>query len=259
MKVVSLSRLVFGFMILALTGVLLAFVLIVLLPFRKLRILTCNFYAQRVLPAITWAANARVSFKTPRPSGRAANAIYVANHTSVLDLFLASMAAPMGTVGIAKQEIIYYPVFGQLWFLSGHLRINRRNRDAAIRSMNTLSDYVESEELSMFLFPEGTRSRDGKLKDFKKGFVHLALATGLPIVPVVIKGAFKAWPSKTFDIPGGDVEIEYLDPIPTHHWRLESVADHIREVRQKMIGALPFEQRPDDSLRSSNTEKSKAS
>jgi 1-acyl-sn-glycerol-3-phosphate acyltransferase len=105
-------------------------------------------------------------------------------------------------------------------------------------SMNKLSKFVNDKKLSIWIWPEGTRSMDGKLIPFKKGFVHLALATGLPIVPVVIHGAHKRWPAKTMQFYPGEVRVEVLEPISTDSWSKDTIDDHISEVRKVMASAL---------------------
>ena len=104
--------------------------------------------------------------------------------------------------------------------------------------MKKLSDFVKTKGLSIWIWPEGTRSLDGKLIPFKKGFVHLALATGLPVVPVIVHGAHKVWPAKTMQFYPGEVKIEVLDPIKTDDWNRETVDKHVEEVRSFMAKAL---------------------
>jgi 1-acyl-sn-glycerol-3-phosphate acyltransferase len=79
---------------------------------------------------------------------------------------------------------------------------------------------------------------DGKLIPFKKGFVHLALATGLPIVPVVLHGAHKRWPAKTMQFYPGEVKVEVLDPIDTKDWNKDGIEAHVNQVKSVMSEAL---------------------
>ena len=130
------------------------------------------------------------------------------------------------------------PFFGLAYWLAGHLLIDRGNNAKAVASMKKLSDFVKAKDLSIWIWPEGTRSLDGKLIPFKKGFVHLALATGLPVVPVIVHGAHKVWPAKTMQFYPGEVKIEVLDPIKTDDWNRETVDKHVEEVRSFMAKAL---------------------
>ena len=165
-------------------------------------------------------------------------AIYVTNHTSALDIFISMAICPYGGCGVGKKEIVRVPFFGLAYWLSGHLVIDRGNREKAVASMNKLSKFVNDKKLSIWIWPEGTRSMDGKLIPFKKGFVHLALATGLPIVPVVLHGAYKRWPAKTMQFYPGEVRVEVLDPIKTDDWTKKTIDKHIEEVKGLMSEAL---------------------
>jgi 1-acyl-sn-glycerol-3-phosphate acyltransferase len=165
-------------------------------------------------------------------------AIYVTNHTSALDLFISMAICPYGGCGVGKKEVARIPFFGWAYWLSGHLLIDRGNRERAVASMNKLSKFVNGKKLSIWIWPEGTRSMDGKLIPFKKGFVHLALATGLPIIPVILHGAHKRWPAKTMQFYPGEVRVEVLDPIDTKDWNKDGIEAHVNQVKSVMSEAL---------------------
>jgi lysophosphatidate acyltransferase len=171
-------------------------------------------------------------------------AIYLLNHTSIIDLFVALSLMPVGSVGVVKKEVIYYPFFGQMYLLTGHLRIDRSNRKAAMASMKSLSEIVHKGGLSIFMAPEGTRSRTGRLQPFKKGFVHQALQTGLPVVPMVVAGAYKSWEKNTLTIRGVPVRVDVLPAIDTSGWHERETSDIVAEVEALFINALPEDQRP---------------
>ncbi|XP_075481310.1 1-acyl-sn-glycerol-3-phosphate acyltransferase-like [Primulina tabacum] len=90
-------------------------------------------------------------------------AIYISNHASPIDIFLVMWLTPTGTIGIAKKEIISYPLIGQLYVLANHLRIDRSNPTAAIESMKEVANAIVKNDLSLIIFPEGTRSKNGRL------------------------------------------------------------------------------------------------
>ena len=145
---------------------------------------------------------------------------------------------PYGGCGVGKKEVARIPFFGWAYWLSGHLLIDRGNLDKAVKSMNKLSAFVKAKKLSIWIWPEGTRSIDGELITFKKGFVHLALATGLPVVPVILHGAHERWPAKTMQFYPGDVRVEVLDPINTKDWNKDSIDAHVEQVKSVMSDAL---------------------
>jgi 1-acyl-sn-glycerol-3-phosphate acyltransferase len=93
--------------------------------------------------------------------------------------------------------------------------------------------------------PEGTRSKDGRLLAFKKGFVHLAVATGFPVVPVVVHGAHKAWRNGSLlEFVPMPMDIEILPPIDTTSWTEETAADHALAVHDLFVAHLREDQRP---------------
>jgi 1-acyl-sn-glycerol-3-phosphate acyltransferase len=94
------------------------------------------------------------------------------------------------------------------------------------------------------MWPEGTRSKDGRLLPLKKGFVHLAIQTGLPIAPVVTTGAHRAMEKSSLRVRKVPIHIKFLPTIDTSNWGLETVDKHVEQLRQAFIDALPADQRP---------------
>ena len=212
--------------------------MILALPFRTLRVRIGNFCGKMIGPVVSWLVGAKIINPDSEKLNSSKPAIFVSNHASALDIFIGMALCPYGGCGVGKKEILKIPFFGLAYWLAGHLLIDRGNSSKAIASMKKLSDFVKSKNLSIWIWPEGTRSLDGKLISFKKGFVHLALATGLPVVPVMVHGAHNVWPAKTMHFYPGEVKIEVLDPIKTDDWSKETVDEHVEEVKGLMAKAL---------------------
>ena len=212
--------------------------MILALPFRTLRVRIGNFCGKMIGPVVSWLVGAKIINPDLEKLNSSKPAIFVSNHASALDVFIGMALCPYGGCGVGKKEILKIPFFGLAYWLAGHLLIDRGNNAKAVASMKKLSDFVKAKGLSIWIWPEGTRSLDGKLIPFKKGFVHLALATGLPVVPVIVHGAHKVWPAKTMQFYPGEVKIEVLDPIKTNDWNRETVDKHVEEVRYFMAKAL---------------------
>ena len=212
--------------------------MILALPFRTLRVRIGNFCGKMIGPVVSWLVGAKIINPDLEKLNSSKPAIFVSNHASALDVFIGMALCPYGGCGVGKKEILKIPFFGLAYWLAGHLLIDRGNNAKAVASMKKLSDFVKAKGLSIWIWPEGTRSLDGKLIPFKKGFVHLALATGLPVVPVIVHGAHKVWPAKTMQFYPGEVKIEVLDPIKTNDWNRETVDKHVEEVRNFMAKAL---------------------
>jgi 1-acyl-sn-glycerol-3-phosphate acyltransferase len=215
-----------------------------LLPWRCKRIQVGNLFGHTAGPILVRLAGARPVCETYQRLAEQGPAIYVSNHVSVLDLMVGMWLTPMGGCGTAKKEIARVPFFGWLYRLSGHLLLDRGDRDRAIATLDEASRFVRSNGLSIWIWPEGTRSRDGRLSTFKKGFVHLAIATGLPVVPVVVYNAHHRWPADTFALYPGNLHIEVLEKIDSTVWRAETAGEHAQQVHDVFAAALGPEQRP---------------
>ncbi|OGQ18494.1 MAG: hypothetical protein A2138_23130 [Deltaproteobacteria bacterium RBG_16_71_12] len=240
----STLRLAVGLLWVFLCSAAFTVALFVLLPSRPLRIKVGNVYGSFVGKGCAWLTGSRYTIVGREHADPARPAIYVANHASMVDIFLGAWLSPTGTCGVAKKEIVLYPFFGQFYWLAGHLRIDRSNHERAVASLTALADLVKRHALSIFIWPEGHRSRDGRLRQFKKGAFHLALSTGLPIVPMVIAGSHRAWESRSLRLARTDVDVTFLPPIDTTAWRRETLDLHIAEVERVMAAALPPDQRP---------------
>lgn len=221
-----------------------ALLMLLLLPWRGLRIRSCNLWGWvtgRFCLAIsgsTVTVHGREHLDARRP------AIYISNHTSILDIFLGIWLGPLGTVGVAKREVVYYPFFGQLYWLSGHLRLDRGDHGRAMAAMRLLEALVARHRLSIWMWPEGTRSRDGRLRPFRKGIWHLATATGLPVVPVIVAGAHRAWEKGSMAIHPTTVEVTVLPAIDTSGWRDREIEDVLGELEGLFEAVLPRDQLP---------------
>lgn len=239
----SVVRQLVGLILMAIATVGFAVACLLLLPSRVARIKVCNFFGHVMGRTILWLTGTRI-VGDPKPAMNAAMpAIYISNHTSPVDIFLGIWLSPFGTCGVAKKEVVYYPFFGQLYLISGHLRIDRGNRDRAIDALRSTGELVRKHRLGIWIWPEGTRSKNGRLLPFKKGFAHMALATGLPVVPVIVTGAHRVWKKGSFLIEPGVVEVRVLPAIDTSAWTAETLDAHVAEVARIVGDALPEDQR----------------
>ncbi|CAN6236302.1 unnamed protein product [Urochloa humidicola] len=137
--------------------------------------------------------------------------------------------------------------------LASHLLIDRSNPAAAIESMKEVARQVAKNNLSLILFPEGTRSRDGRLLPFKKGFVHTALQTRLPIVPIVLSGTQEAWRKNSVRVRPVPLTVKVLPPISTDGWEEGRVNEYVQMVRSLYVDNLPDSQKPLDALAARKT------
>ncbi len=240
----SWLRIVAGTAVMALGVMVWCVVMLVLLPSRTLRARACNVFGKTVLRTMVWISGCPVSIDGREHLDGQRPAIYISNHTSILDIFITAWLTPMGTCSIAKKEVIYYPFFGQLYALSGHFRIDRGNREKAIASMKAIAERARKHTLSIMLFPEGHRSRDGRLLGFKKGVIHLAVQTGLPVIPIVMTNVHNAWQTKSMSLGRVPIGVTILPPVDTSKWEDQDIEVSLNELRQVFIDALPESQTP---------------
>ena len=131
-----------------------------------------------------WGVQVTVRGAENVPSGPA---VFAANHTSALDIPLLFGGLPAEFRIIHKRSLYFFPVIGLYLYLAGHIAIDRENPFRARRSLARAAARIAAGE-SVAVFPEGTRSRDGRMLPFKKGTFVLALEAGVPVVPVSLEG-----------------------------------------------------------------------
>ncbi len=138
--------------------------------------------------------------------------IFMANHQSGFDVFIMLKYIPVQFRWIAKKELFSFPIFGSAMRRAGYISIDRENRAYALRSLDEGAEQVRKGK-SLMTFPEGTRSRDGKIKPFKKGLFYLAIQSGVPIVPISIAGSREIMQKRSLRIIPGKISIFIDKPI----------------------------------------------
>jgi lysophosphatidate acyltransferase len=232
---------------LACTGVLVVLmtpILLVLLPWRVGRIRVTNAFGSLIGRSVMWCAGCRVTVVGQENVSADRPAIYACNHTSTLDAFTTIWLTPKGTVGVAKKEVLFYPFYGQAWWLAGHVFVDRGRTEKAKAALRRTARFIRDKGLHLCILPEGTRSQTGRLLPFKKGIVHLALETKLPIVPMVTVGLENVWKRGSLVLRPADVTITFLPPISTESWTEARIDEHIDEIRAPFLRTLPPAQQP---------------
>ena len=240
----SFLRIITGVIFLGITVLFMILCLCFLIPWRVTRIKFTNVMGTVIGSGIMWISGSKVTVSGLQEARSAAPALYVGNHTSIMDAFTSIWVTPIGTVGLAKKEIIFYPFYGIAWILSGHPTVDRGKSVKAQHSVNQMGEFVKKNRLSICMWPEGTRSKDGRLLKFKKGVVHLAIQTGLPIIPMVTTGATNIWGKGQFVIKKNDIRIRFLPQIDTSHWTTENIELHLSEIHKAISDSLPAEMKP---------------
>jgi 1-acyl-sn-glycerol-3-phosphate acyltransferase len=138
--------------------------------------------------------------------------IFMSNHVSNLDPLILCPMLPRRTSVLAKKVIWRIPILGKALDLAEIVPVERENREAAIQSIQRAGE-VMRHGINMTMYPEGTRSPDGKMLPFKKGPFHLAMETGFPIVPVTILGTYKMMPKGSNIVRSGTATLIFHPPV----------------------------------------------
>jgi 1-acyl-sn-glycerol-3-phosphate acyltransferase len=156
--------------------------------------------------------------------------IYMANHQSNFDIPVLSAYLPVQFRWLAKAELFKIPLFGLAMRRVGYIPIDRSDFRAAITSLKKAAETIRK-GTSVIIFPEGTRSMDGQIREFKKGGFIMAIDSQIPIVPVVIYGTRAIMPKKTLRIQPNNVLIEIKKPIPTSNFTRKNKDQLMSRVR----------------------------
>ena len=136
----------------------------------------------------------------------------MSNHVSNLDPPIVIPALPGRTSVLVKKEVFKIPILGRAMRMAALVPVDRSNREAAIASIGRAAEVMRG-GIHMAIFPEGTRSPDGRLLPFKKGPFYLAFETGLPVVPLTVAGTYDMMPKGSFKIRPGVARVIFHDPI----------------------------------------------
>ena len=158
--------------------------------------------------------------------------IVVANHLSILDIMACFLAIPLPIRFLAKTELFRIPILAPAMRSIGIVEVDRKARSVIHEQVNRQARELVASGRSLIIYPEGTRSRDGELHAFKRGAFTMAVAGGIPILPVTIAGTYRAWPPRQLLVPGGSTITVVIDPqIETTGMTREDVARLSEETR----------------------------
>ncbi|MDO4627262.1 MAG: 1-acylglycerol-3-phosphate O-acyltransferase [Pasteurellaceae bacterium] len=184
----------------------------------------------------------QVEHRFPKDVDQIGRYIYIGNHQNNYDMVTISYMVRPRTVSVGKKSLIWVPFFGILYWATGNIFIDRDNRNKAHNTMTELANRIQKDNLSIWMFPEGTRSRGRGLLPFKTGAFHAAIAAGVPIVPVVCSTTQNKIDLNRWD--NGKVICEMLEPVDTTGYSKENVrelAEYCHSIMQQRIAELDAE------------------
>ncbi|MGA9111751.1 MAG: lysophospholipid acyltransferase family protein [Smithella sp.] len=160
--------------------------------------------------------------------------IFMSNHQSDFDILILLAYIPVQFRWIAKKELFSIPVFGAAMRSAGYIEIDRSNREKSLQSVDEAVLRIRKGK-SIMTFPEGTRSRNGEIKPFKHGTFHLAITSGVPIVPVSIVGSGKIMSKRSLRIKAGQIKLIIGKPVEVQNYDIEKRYELIETVRNEII------------------------
>jgi 1-acyl-sn-glycerol-3-phosphate acyltransferase len=161
-----------------------------------------------------WLFRVRVSVRGEQRGPGDGNRIYIVNHASYIDIPVLGVALRDRAVFVYKEELARTPIWGPLLRISPHIGISRTEGREAFETIEQTARRIREGNISVIIFPEGTRTVDGSIGEFKRGGFLLATRTGVPIVPVVIRGTHEVLPRDDWRVRPGHVEVIITEPIP---------------------------------------------
>jgi 1-acyl-sn-glycerol-3-phosphate acyltransferase len=168
------------------------------------------------------------------------NYIFMSNHASNLDPPVLIPVIPGRCSVLVKKELFRVPVLGTGMRLAQLVPVDHSDQEAAIESVRA-AIAVMKQGFHMLIYPEGTRTSDGHLLPFKKGPFHLAMDSGVPVIPVTILGTYESWPKTRFALRPGTATVIFHPPIDPHAYGDREAL--MKVVRDAIASALPPERR----------------
>jgi putative phosphoserine phosphatase/1-acylglycerol-3-phosphate O-acyltransferase len=164
-------------------------------------------------------------------------AVFIFNHRNQVDPVIAGALVRDNWIGVGKKELEKDPIMGTLGKLLDSVFIDRDDPAAAVESLHTVEERARN-GLSIVIAPEGTRVDTTEVGPFKKGPFRIAMAAKIPIVPIVIRNAEIVAARNSTVINPGTVDVAVFPPISVQDWTVETLPEHIAEVRQLYLDTL---------------------
>lgn len=197
-----------------------------------------RFWANSIL----WVSRVPITVTGTEKLDPSRSYIYMPNHQSNADIPLLLGRLPVQFRWLAKAELFKIPIFGRAMRGVGYISIDRSNRKSAFESLRRAADTIR-DGTSVLIFPEGTRSRNGRVLPFKKGGFVLAVDAGVPIVPIIIHGTRDIIAKGGLMIRPAPVSMRILDPVETAGYTRKTKDALLERVRSILIDHIEHEGR----------------
>jgi 1-acyl-sn-glycerol-3-phosphate acyltransferase len=169
--------------------------------------------------------------------------LFAANHTSNADAPAIVGAIPRRLAIFGRKTLFDIPIVGLAFRLAKFVPVDRGNRDAALASVKLAVEYIKTGS-SFLVYPEGTRSPDGRLHRFKKGSFAMAIEAGVPIVPVACYGAHRIMMKNSLVVHPGTVTVRFARPVEVSGYTIDQRDALAQKVHDAIAAELPDDQKP---------------
>ena len=164
--------------------------------------------------------------------------VFVANHRSLMDTPVVLAHIPVQFRFLAKKGLFLIPILGTHLRRAGHLPVVKGDPRTSLKSMSDAARIIRERGVSVLLFPEGGRSRNDRLQEFREGAAYIAIKAGVPAVPIAMTGTREVLKMGSMQIISGAVELRIGDPIPTANLTSKDRATLTLTLREKVAGLL---------------------
>ena len=161
--------------------------------------------------------------------------IFAGNHSSGFDILLGFAGLPFWIVSIAKIELRSIFVLGTVMKIAGHIFVDRKNHENAMESLKKASISLKKLPRSVLLYPEGTRTKDGSIQNFKPGGLLLAVETGIPIVPIYYSGTYNIIKQGPWKMNNQKLKLIIGKPIFAKKYSFDSRIELAKKVQSEVL------------------------
>ncbi|MFW9616378.1 1-acylglycerol-3-phosphate O-acyltransferase [Aquabacterium sp.] len=187
------------------------------------------------IPAV-WIMGLKVKLEDDSVRHHKRSAVIISNHISNFDLVTFGLTVPVRTSSLGKKSLKYVPFFGQLYWLAGNVLVDRGNAVQAKKAMLTTTDTLQHKDMSLWVFPEGTRGHGKGLKPFKKGAFQMAITAGVPLIPICANNYVRGLNLNRWH--SGTLIIRSLPPVPTEGLTIDDMPALIERCHADMAACI---------------------
>jgi 1-acyl-sn-glycerol-3-phosphate acyltransferase len=194
--------------------------------------------ARRWAKSLLWGGGVKVRVEGLEKIDPNTSYVIVSNHASYYDTPVVLANIPVQFRFLAKRGLFQIPLLGQHLAKAGHIPVPREDPRAAVKTMTLAAQVIREHGISMLIFPEGGRSRDGVLRPFKEGAAYIGIKAGVPIVPLALIGTRAILPFGSGHIHSGPVTLRVGDPINTVGLTTHDRGRVTAEIREQITAML---------------------